>query len=342
MEIRTLRPDERESLLDLLDGWELPDGWRGRDFFRRYVERDHTFVDENVWVAAEHGRLLACVQIFPRRLRVLGQPVPTGGIGSVFTAPEARGAGLSTKLLERSVGAMGARGMELSLLFAERIAFYEARGWRSWRRDQTLLTSSGDASPPPGVELDDLDAERDLPTIAAIHSAYSAQRSGTAVRDEAAWRTSLGVAGNPAEEFRVARRAGSPVAYARAIALGGVLCISELGRLEDAADALAALLAGALSPRSPDPIAPGRAAAGRFRSLAVLPSFDDLSLTVALENRGVRSRPIEDRSAMLRCLDAGALAGRLSVSLLPGERDDAFLRRILPPEQLVSWPSDRF
>mgnify|MGYP003446902113 CR=1 FL=1 len=103
MEIRTLARDEREALLELLDGWSLPDGWRGRDFFRRYVERDPTFADENVWVAAEAGRLLSCVQVFPRPLRVAGVEVPAGGIGSVFTRDDARRRGLA----ERPTGVAG-------------------------------------------------------------------------------------------------------------------------------------------------------------------------------------------------------------------------------------------
>ena len=58
MEIRTLRPQEREALLDLLDGWPLADGWRGRDFFRRYLEDDPSYADEDVWVALDAGKLV--------------------------------------------------------------------------------------------------------------------------------------------------------------------------------------------------------------------------------------------------------------------------------------------
>ena len=62
MEIRTLRADEREALLDLLDAWDVGDGWPGgRAFFRRYLEDDPTFRDENVWVAADGGALVSCV-----------------------------------------------------------------------------------------------------------------------------------------------------------------------------------------------------------------------------------------------------------------------------------------
>jgi hypothetical protein len=43
MDIRTLEAGERDAWLDLLDGWEMPDGWRGRDFFRRWIDHDPTW-----------------------------------------------------------------------------------------------------------------------------------------------------------------------------------------------------------------------------------------------------------------------------------------------------------
>ena len=132
MELRTLRRSEREPLLDLLDLWQMPDGWQGRNFFRRYLEDDPTFSDQNVWVAVDAGRLVSCVQIFPRPLQLRGKVVPTGGIGSVFTLPDHRRNGIAEALLNRAVEAMSRAGFEISLLFAARIPWYTRLGWRSW------------------------------------------------------------------------------------------------------------------------------------------------------------------------------------------------------------------
>ena len=121
MELRTLRRSEREPLLDLLDLWQMPDGWQGRNFFRRYLEDDPSFADENVWVAVDAGRLVSCVQIFPRPLCIGGKAVPAGGIGSVFTLPDHRRNGIAEALLNRAVEAMSRAGFEISLLFAARI-----------------------------------------------------------------------------------------------------------------------------------------------------------------------------------------------------------------------------
>jgi len=57
VKLRTLRPGEREALLELLGGWEMGPPWTGRAsaFFRRYVEDDPGFREADVHVAAEEG-----------------------------------------------------------------------------------------------------------------------------------------------------------------------------------------------------------------------------------------------------------------------------------------------
>lgn len=347
MQIRTLKNSEQGQLLDLLDQWDLPDGWRGRNYFRRYRDFDPTYRDDNVWVAAEGDRLLACAQIFDRRIRVLGHAIPTGGLGTVFTAPDHRGERLASLLVEAAVDGMVERGMEISLLHTQSRDFFSDRGWRSWKSDRSILQVSAAERPKPptlstGFELAQLDRTRDLAAVKAIHSAYSASRSGTVLRDDDMWEASLCLAGNPIEEFVVARRDGVAVAYARCTLLGGVLTITELGRLEDAASALAQLISDLLTTRDNDELAPRGVASRELRNAATLPAFDDLELTVALEHRGLAAHPVEDPSSMLRCLNMEALAKRLDIALFPGEVPDKFLGRILPRDSLVFWPSDRF
>ncbi|HVP31607.1 MAG TPA: GNAT family N-acetyltransferase [Myxococcota bacterium] len=347
MSIRTLRPHERAALLELLDGWQLPDGWRGRDFFRRYLDDDPSYADENVFVAEEAGRLVACVQIFPRALRVAGHGIATGGIGSVFTRTETRGSGIASALLDAAVETMRARGMLLSLLFAERIAFYTRAGWTSWASTRTLLRREADAAPPARLEGDDASVDafevgRDLAAVRAIHASYSGVRDGTVVRDETGWRGSLHLAGNPAEDFRVARRGGELLAYARAVRLHGVLVVSEVGRHGDGAGAAADLLGRMLEPRADDPLAAPEKPSGELRRFAVAPPLLDAALEDALLARGIAAKSLPDPSPMLRCLDAAALAHALDDRVGSGEDGTAYLRRILPPERFGFWPADRF
>jgi GNAT superfamily N-acetyltransferase len=346
MEISTLAAGERPALLDLLDLWPQPDGWSGPGFFRRYIEDDPSFVDQNYWVARDGGAPVACVQIFPRRIRLLGHSVPMGGIGSVFTHPDHRRKGLATELLGRAAAAMREAGMELSLLFSDLHDFYGQWGWRPLALERSILRRT--EAPPVAEESSDtleialFDRNLDYEAVKALYGSYSAARNCTVVRQGDLWDASFALAGNPREEFMVARRAGTPVAYMRAAVLNHRLCITELARADDASGPMAALVAGLLNPREPDGLAPQGTSSAELRDEAVLPAFDDIALAVALEHRGVKLQPIEDRHTMLRCLNLSALAQRLNVRLLPAEDANAFLDRILPPDSLVFWPSDRF
>jgi len=354
MEIRALRLQEREALLELLDGWALADGWRGRDFFRRYLEDDPSYADENVWVVADAGELVSCLQVFPRRLRVLGHSVPAGGIGSVFTRPEQRRSGLARQLLERAARDMIERGMEISLLFTALGSVYEKVGWNAWSCER-ILVRKGSGSPPGleseaaaeieragDLEVHAFERERDFADVKALHAEYSASRNGTVVRDTSAWEASLRLAGNPEESFYVARHGGRVEAYVRASFLYGTFVATELARREGGARALAKLVMAELEPREGDPLIRGGMTSQQLRSSLLLPTFDDLQLTIALEQQGVESSPVVDASAMLRCLNMPALAGRLAVSMLPQESPAEFMRRILPQDRFVFWPADRF
>ncbi len=345
--IRTLHRSERERVLALLDEWPLSDGWRGRDYFRRYLECDPTYVDDNFWVAEQRGDLVACVQIFPRLLRVRGAAVPVGGIGSVFTSEKARGSGVASQLLEASAAAMRARGMELSLLFASRHAFYARLGWVLWPRQRPLwIRADTSAAQDASRHIDAFEVARDLDEVMALHERYAAWRDGTVVRDHAFWLGQLGFAGNPTEDFLVARDAtGRIEAYIRASLLEGFCAVLELGRDDSAgaASALADLVLRCAAPRDDDPSA---ARAGKssseFRRVLLAPAHDDAALDTALVARGVQLKHFDEKGSMLRVLDAEALARRCGASLGHGESPDSMLQRLLPPERLVFWPADRF
>jgi len=354
MEIRTLTAHERPKVATMLDGWRLAEGWTAGDRFRQQAELDPTYADQNVLVACERDRLVALVVIFPRHLRILGHSIPTGGLGHLFTDPAARGRGVATELLEHACETMRSRGFELAMVFPgappATSAFFAKRGWHAWGGQQTVLRRDPQAPvrerAPSAVEIElepvGAGSPRALQSVKSIHAAYAASRSGTVLRDDALWESSLRIAPSPREEFWIARRGGLAVAYARASLVEDVLTITELGRFEDGADALAKLVESLLEPRTDDALAHGSLTSEQLRSFVVLPTFDDIGLTVALEHRGIRSHPMDDVSASFRCVNLIGLAARLDVDLLPDEEGDAFLRRVLPPDAMVFWPADRF
>jgi len=355
MEIRTLEAGEREALFGLLEGAGPTNGMHGATSMRRRVELDPTFSEDDVWVAREGDELIACARIFPRRLRILGHEIPTGGLGMLVTRPSHRGRGIAGELLEATASAMRERGLELSIVFSDRAGLFGRFGWHPWtgqrcilRRGEKRAPAANQAPRPgasePSIELVEFEHQRDraLSAVQAIHSSYSGSRNGSVVRDDRLWEASLALAGDPAEEFLVARRDGLAVAYARASLRGEGLTITEFGRFEDGASALARLLARLLEERDDDPLVTEGRTSSQVRSSLILPTFDDISLTVCLEHEGISSHSLDDDRGLIRCLDLEALAARMDVDRLEGEDGTAFMQRILPPDGFVFWPADHF
>lgn len=354
--IRLLRDDEREALLALLGEWEMRPPWQGRaaDLFRRYVERDPSFEARNVVVAERDRRLVACVQIFPRRFRVPRAgaatadltEVPVGGIGSVFTRSEARGSGLGSALLERARAEMRARGLELGLLVSGRHGFYGRLGWLLWPRERPLWRrDDGTVRPDPARRIERFDAARHLDEAFALHEAHSSGVPGTCVRDLGFFRAQLEFAGNPDEEFVLARDGdGSLLAYARGAVFDGAYCVTEVARRadRDGASALADLVVAMMQPRDRDALAPAGRSSEALRGLLVAPCLADAALDAALDERAVLRSRFLSNDVMLCILEPAALARRLGEVRRPDDDDAGWLARAWPPERLTFWPADRF
>jgi GNAT superfamily N-acetyltransferase len=354
MEIRTLERREREQAAGLLEAWHLAEGWTAGERFRRQAEFDPSWRDENVLTARRNGEMVALLTILPREVRLLGHVVPTGGVANLYTHPEERTKGLATLLLERACEQMRAQHLELAVVFPgvqqASPAFSTAGAWHAWGGQQTVLRvdpAVGDRD----TTVEELEfarvadaGDRSMHAVKSIHAAYAASRSGTVERDDALWQASFRLTPAPREEFWIARRGGVVVAYARVAIVDDVLTVTELGRFEDGSAALARLIAKLLVPHEGDGLVPkgSRVESAEVRAFAVLPTFDDIGLTVALEHLGIRSHPVDEAKASFRCVDLDAMAARLDIDLLPEEQGDDFLRRILPPDAMVFWPADRF
>ncbi len=62
-----------------------------------------------------------------------------GGIGSVFTREDYRHKRVASGLMKLAVTTMEREGFEVSLLFAERITFYNQFGWKELTRNFSVL-----------------------------------------------------------------------------------------------------------------------------------------------------------------------------------------------------------
>src|SRR6266478_4808158 len=157
MEVRAAKHSERDEVLDLLSLW-----YNDREFFARYNQLDPTFRDELCLVAHDGQRLVSTVQIFDRAINLDGQSVPMGGIGSVFTLEEYRHKGVASALMRLAVDTLVREGFEVSLLFAERLTFYNQFGWREVERTFSILASAASLDVPEGFVIDSFETARDL------------------------------------------------------------------------------------------------------------------------------------------------------------------------------------
>src|SRR5882757_1272820 len=176
MEVRAAHRNERDEVLDLLALW-----YNDREFFARYNQIDPTFRDDLCLVARDGNRLVSTVQIFDRAINLDGHAVPMGGIGSVFTLEEYRHQGVASDLMRLAGDTMIGEGFEVSLLFAERLTFYNQFGWREVERKFSILPSAASIDARKHFVIDSFDASRDLDSVVEIHRAYSGRFNVTAI-----------------------------------------------------------------------------------------------------------------------------------------------------------------
>ncbi len=322
LELRTIVPHERDAVLDLLGEW-----FGDREFFARYFRHDPGFRDDLCFVAIDNGRVVSTLQVFRKPVRVNGAVVQVAGVGNVFTTPEYREHGVASQLLTRAVAAMDEHEFDLSLLFAVRLVFYGRLGWQSHVRQLVFIDHAAvGADGPYAVEPftpTDLDAVRE------IYESYSGAFSGPTVRDARYWRGQLQCAGNPHEDFLVARAGAEIVAYVRGTPLYDFYVVMEHGCRPGHDAALAQLvcrLHGTVAAAAP----------GTITQLAIAPAVQQL-----LRARGLALRTVEDVFWMWRIISPERLAAKLRIAVADLEAEDVF-QRLLPPERSVYWISDRF
>lgn len=322
LEFRTIAPQERDAVLDLLENW-LGD----REFFARYFLHDAGFCDDLCFVATDGGRVVSTFQVFRKPVLINGAVVQVGGVGNVFTAAEYRERRVASQLLTRGVAAMEEHGFDLSLLFAVRLAFYGRLGWQSHVRHLVYIEPAAVAAAGP-YTIEPFVAT-DLDAVMHIYDVYSGGFSGSTVRDRRYWEGQLRCAGNPREDFLVARDGGEIVAYARGTPLYDFYLVMEHGYRPGHAGALAQLVCRLHGHEA-------AAFPGTIAQLAVAPDVQ-----AQLQQRGLTVRTVEDVFWMWRIISPERLAAKLGVPAAELMRDDVFFQ-LLPPERSVFWIADRF
>jgi predicted N-acetyltransferase YhbS len=357
MEVRSAHRSERDEVLELLGHWYNDGG----EFFARYNQNDPGFRDALCLVARDGGRLVSTVQIFDRAINLDGQPVPMGGIGSVFTLDEYRHQRVASALMRLSVDTMIREGFEVSLLFADRLTFYNQFGWREVERKFSVLATAAALEVSDRFVIDSFETERDLDEIAAIHRGYSGRFNVTAVRDDAAWRANLKFAGSQplqpgegSEEYFVVCREGARIAaYARVTRFHGVSMVMEFGYGAGAAgiDAMLATFKYLGQSAAGAPVTVRRI--GEHKRAALLHSASkpnepsvlvthtahDPALEKALTDAGCPVAHHVDNNYMWRVLTPDKLARRFAMA---PEAGSARAFEIFADSRSVYWTADRF
>lgn len=353
MELRAARRSERDEVLDLLALW-----YNDREFFARYNHNDSKFRDELCLIARDQGALVSTVQIFDRAVNLGGHRTPMGGIGSVFTLEKYRHKGVASALMRLAVETMAREGFEISLLFAERLTFYNQFGWREVPRKFTVLMNAAGMRDSSAVEIDVFDAARDLGAIAEIHRAYTGRFNVTAVRDSADWRGNLAFAGNQpelpdsSEYFIVARNNDELSAYARVSRFHGVSMVMEYGYREGAEADLLTLFhhlgesaSGAAcrhrlrgNHRGAALLAEG-AGATAPAGILITHTAHDKPLERLLGAAGAAISYHEDNNYMWRVISAEKLGARLD---LPPDRAGERAFEYFKSDNSLFWTADRF
>lgn len=169
-EIRTLLPTDADALQRFLERC-FGHGW---NWFRRH--QPDLYVDDPrtlAWglVATEGGRIVSHVGTYPMEIVSGPARILCGGIGNVATAPEARGQGHMSQLLERSIARMEEQGWPLSVLWGDTQRyghFGYARAGLELRIEVNRRSLAG-VEPSPVEEVDPAAPD----TAERVHALYS-------------------------------------------------------------------------------------------------------------------------------------------------------------------------
>jgi aminoglycoside 2'-N-acetyltransferase I len=88
------------------------------------------------------GDIVTHASVVERELHVDGQPLRTGYVEAVATAPDQQGAGFGSAVM-RDVGAYISDHFELGALGTGRHGFYERLGWQIWLGPSSVRTDEG-------------------------------------------------------------------------------------------------------------------------------------------------------------------------------------------------------
>lgn len=163
--IRTLHVDEFDNFMRYVErAFGHAKGWFERHL--PHIYRPTKKACERAYVVVEDGEIRSHVGVYPIESVTAGLPLSIGGIGAVSTAPEARGKGYMTRLLDHAIDEMRRLGYPLSWLVGDRQR-YNTFGWEKASRvyDLAFTQRSMEWTPVEPLDLKEVYADEALETI---------------------------------------------------------------------------------------------------------------------------------------------------------------------------------
>jgi predicted acetyltransferase len=188
LSFRPAREDDLERLLDLHTS-AFPDP-RGRPARTRNFQQNALGAFTDLHVAVEHDTVLGHAFLFPLEAWFGGVRLRVAGIATVGVAPEARGRGVGSRLVEHLHQTALARGDVLAILYPFRQGFYARLGYAATSTYRRLRVHPASipwkvgrrARAPRGTDREAL--------VACLESAAK-RRTGTLARTPRAWESRL-------------------------------------------------------------------------------------------------------------------------------------------------------
>jgi predicted acetyltransferase len=180
--------DDLERLLDLHTG-AFPDP-RGRLARTRNFQKNALGAFSDLHVLVEDDTVLAHAFLFPLEAWFGGVRVRVGGVATVGVAPEARGRGLGSALVEHLHELSLARGDVLTVLYPFRQAFYARLGYAASSSYRRLRLHPASSPWRPSMRARAA-AGPDREALVACLEAAGARHTGTLARTTRAWESRL-------------------------------------------------------------------------------------------------------------------------------------------------------
>ncbi len=153
-----------------------------------YFRNDPRLPLEDHWVCERKGRLVGMFALYNFKMQRGRLIVPTGGIGMVAVAPEARRQRLAYWMMARAVQIMEQNGLPLSILYPFSHGFYRKLGWGVVGKTSLYRFPQG-ALPayPERLTVEPVATYEDQTAVMECYARFAEGCNGLLVRDEPVW-----------------------------------------------------------------------------------------------------------------------------------------------------------